>query len=190
MGSLHSKYDSFADSAQLRQKLRQALGLKLLRLIRGEASDLWRAGDRIARLREYQRKGQSLRISPMVPPTKYDLFSVESVNARTVVFHKSNGQILAIPAQRIDEVLESGDGGIPLVLVKGRLQWTSLREIWQFFPDSPPPNDPPGIGYAKQHSSSDEALNQQLGQCAYETVFSNREQIANRRSDGWEVFLG
>jgi Domain of unknown function (DUF4062) len=183
------KYDSFGDSAELREKLRQALGLELLRLIRGERSDLWRSGDRIARLRDLQRQGQRVRLAPMVPPTPLDVFSIQSVDARTIMFSKANGQDLGVPAQRIAEVLDANQTENPLVLISGRLQWMSLKELWQFFPEPPPSDDYLGVGYGKQHPAKDPAFDEEIRHTSYSTLFSNREQIATRKAEGWEVFF-
>lgn len=49
--SIDLKYDSFLSAGELREKLRTALGLHLLQLIRGEAGIIERPGDRIANFR-------------------------------------------------------------------------------------------------------------------------------------------
>lgn len=65
--SLNAKYDLFANPAELRAKLRRSLGLQILTVIRGDGKDVMRPGDRLARLRRYQRNGMSVKIQQMVP---------------------------------------------------------------------------------------------------------------------------
>ena len=148
--SLNAKYDLFSNHTELRAKLRRSLGLQLLTLIRGDGNEVLRPGDRLAPLRRCLYHHTPVKIQPLLPAVQYDLFWVSSVDAGTVVFEKgSNKQRVAIPAQRIEDVLVHGDGHDPVVILDGRLQWVTLPSEWRFFPQKPPVPDPLSIGPGK-----------------------------------------
>jgi hypothetical protein len=136
--SLGSKWDSFTDSVELREHLRTALGMELLRLIRGDGHGAEGHGDRVARLRRFVTDGAALRVSPLIPQVEYNLFSVTEVQAQTVVFKKqSSHDCIGVPLQRVVEILDQGDNEPPHVILQGRIQWLTLKREWGFFPESP-----------------------------------------------------
>jgi hypothetical protein len=65
--SLNLKYDQFSTAAELREKIRKALGIHVLHLILGEGWETQRSGDRIAQLQMLARTRSVVRISPLVP---------------------------------------------------------------------------------------------------------------------------
>lgn len=136
--SLGRKWDSFADAVELREHLRTALGMELLRLIRGDGRETEGHGDRVARLRRFVADRTVVRVSPLVPEIDHDLFSVTDVQAQTVVLKKQScHQSVGIPLQRVAEILDQGSNEPPRVMLQGRIQWLTLKREWGFFPESP-----------------------------------------------------
>jgi hypothetical protein len=156
--SLNLKYDQFSTASELREKIRKALGIHLLHLIRGETEETQRFGDRIARLRVLARTRSVVRISPLVPPIQYDRFLVKDVRSDVLIVDKeSSDEQVTIPVQRVAEILPTKPGDAPLVMLNGRLQWLTLEKEWEFFPERPDPSD--GLlGLPKNSSSHDPIL--------------------------------
>ena len=118
--SLGSKWDSFTDAVELREHLRTAIGMELLRLIRGDGQQAEGNGDRVARLRRFASDGTAVRVSPLVPEVEHGLFSVTEVQAQTVVLKKqSSHQSVVVPLQRVAEILDQGNDAPPHVMVRG-----------------------------------------------------------------------
>jgi hypothetical protein len=111
---------------------------------------------------------------------------VKSVEPRIATFEKdSNRQTLTVSAQRIDDILDAGPNEPPTVRLKGRLQWITLPQVWKFFPEPPPVNDPGGLGFGKERPRDDPGVPLPVqSRC----VWSNLARIATRLSDGYEVF--
>ena len=64
--------------------------------------------------------------------------SVTEVQAQTVVFKKpSSHQSVGVPLQRVAEILDQGQVDHPHVMVRGRIQWLTLKREWAFLPASP-----------------------------------------------------
>jgi len=186
---LHSanvKYDTFMNAAELREKVRRALGNHLLSQIRGDGEESFRPGDRLAQLRSYVRNYTPLKILPMVPDCQYNSFRVKNVESGVVTFEKdSNRQTFTVPAQRIEDLLGAAPQQPPTVILDGRLQWITLPEIWRFFPEKPMPNDTLGLGFGKERPRSDPGLTPQLqSMCAW----SLPANIAARLREGYSVF--
>ena len=117
LGSANVKYDTFVSAAELREKIRQSLGIHLLTLIRGDGEQSFRSGDRLAQLRAYARNYTPVKILPMVPDCQYNSFRVKVVESGVVTFEKdSNRQSFTVPAQRIEDLLAGGPGEPPAVL--------------------------------------------------------------------------
>jgi hypothetical protein len=144
------KYDTFTNAVELREKIGASLGTHLLSLIRREPTAAPQLGDRLARLRRLQEKQRPVRILPTVPACQYNSFTVEEVTPTTVRFQKSGLANVSVPAERIEDVLETGEHEPPTVQVNGRLQWLTAHQNWYFRPERPPASDPLGIGLGKE----------------------------------------
>ncbi len=186
---LHSanvKYDTFVNAAELQENVRRSLGNHILTLIRGDGDESFRPGDRLAQLRSYIGSCTLVRILPMVPACEHNSFRVKSVESRVVTFEKdSNRQTLTVPAQRIDDLLGAGPNELPTVLLKGRLQWITLPEVWRFIPEQPPSNDPAGLGFGKERPRNNPGVASPLdSRC----IWSKPDNVAMRLREGYEVF--
>jgi hypothetical protein len=180
--SLNAKWESFVNAAELREKIRKALGLHLLSLVRHQDENAIRHGDRIAMLRSYVKTRRELRVHPTVPQNHYNSFTVQTVDGSTVVFRKANGEDVTVPTQRIEDVLETTPPEPASVQLNGRLQWLTLRERWGFFSDKPPSPDPLCIGFGKQVPSGGEFINRiaaQLRDAGYSYRWSNPVNVPN-----------
>jgi hypothetical protein len=184
MGALNSKYDRFANAVEVREKLRTALGHELLRLIRGDASDGERPGDRIAQLRRLAKDRAVVRVSPLVPHIQYDRFRVSEIPPGTVILDKeSSDERVRIPSQRVSEILSGEPHEPPILLLNGRLQWLTLAREWQFFPESLDQSDGLRLGIPKDSSQRDPhayLLSQQLEKGGRKLSWSNLENVPAR----------
>ena len=184
--SANVKYDAFINAAELREKARSALENHILTLVRGDGEESARPGDRPAQRRAYAQKCTPLKILPMVPAWEHNSFRVKAVESGVITFEKySNRQDLAVPAQRIEDLLSGGPGESPTVLLNGRLQWITMPPVWRFFPDKPPPNDTTGLGFGKERPRNDPGVSAQVRSCCGWSLPAN---IAARLREGCEVF--
>lgn len=161
--SIAVKYDAFANAVELREKIRRSLGQHLLQLIRGEAGGGNQLGDRIARLRRFSSERKLVAILPTVPRSQYNSFTVEEVKSTSVTFQKNGIANVAIPLERIEDVLETDAYQAPTIHLNGRLQWITSRQNWIFRPEKPRLDDPLGIGLgrevARESPLAEETLN-------------------------------
>lgn len=75
------------------------------------------------------------RLQPMPPEHEYNEFFIKSVDDNLVTFSKtSNEQRLVVPVRRVEEVLQAGPGELPTVLLKGSLNWSGQKRLWEFRP--------------------------------------------------------
>jgi hypothetical protein len=180
--SFHAKYEAFGSAIELREKIRRALGLHLLAIIRGDDGQTPRHGDRIARLRTFARDRRELKVFPTVPCRHNNSFRVYSVEHAAVVFTKSNGENITVPVERIEDVLDSGASESAIVQLNGRLQWLTLRERWRFFPEKPPSPDALCAGLGKQLTTQGVLANRIYGElrnAGYGFRWSNPENVPN-----------
>jgi hypothetical protein len=98
---LDAKYAPFTDAADLREKVRVALGEQILRWAKQEGTGPRRPGDRVAQLRALARRRAIVRVSPIVPQPQYDQFIVVGVTetADAVMLEKSS-QSITIPTSK------------------------------------------------------------------------------------------
>jgi hypothetical protein len=187
MRTLDVKYDPFTNVVDLQEKVRMSHGYYLLGLIRGDAASTGKLGDCLARLRGFARQRKVVSIFPTVPVCQYNSFTVEDVNTTHVRFQKNGIANVMVPAERIEEVLETGLYEQPVVHLGGRLQWVTAWQNWYFRPERPPSSDPLSIGLGKQVPRnpvfSEQTVNRLQAQ-PYEFAWSNHENIAGR-----EVFF-
>jgi hypothetical protein len=85
-----------------------------------------------------------------VPACQYNSFTVEEVTPTTVRFQKGGLADVSVPAERIEDVLETGEHELATVQINGRLQWLTPHQNWYFRPERPPASDPLGIGLGKE----------------------------------------
>lgn len=188
--SFPAKWDSFVNPADLREKVQDALGTQLLRLVRGGDTEVNRPGDRLARLRVIKGKNRFIRVTPMVNRPLYNQFRIDDVTSTVVKLHKiSNNQEVTIQASRIEDVLDNGANAEPTIVLNGRLQFLTLRREWQFFPEKPPANDPHGIGLGATQSAIDHNIYQRIDALDLVPVFSLPEHIPDRIRERCEVFF-
>jgi transcriptional regulator with XRE-family HTH domain len=78
---------------------------------------------------------QRCQIQPN-PDLEYNDFRVESIDESAITFQKlSNQQYLDVPTRRVAEVLPATTGGqLPVVILKGSLDWSAQKKLWQFRP--------------------------------------------------------
>lgn len=185
--SLGSKWDSFTHAAELREQLRTAVGMELLRLIRSDDQPVDGQGSRVARLRRLASDGTGVRISPLVPDAANALFSVAEVQPQMVVFEKqSSRQSVGVPLQRVAEILDQGNGEAPRVILRGRLQWLTLKQEWAFCPD--PPVEQLGVP-REVHFGSEAQLMASINGNGKVPFVSRLDQLAKRLGAGThEVF--
>lgn len=185
-----AKWDSFENPAELREKVRRALGTELLRLVHGEDAEVNRPGDRLARLRALKGENRFIRVTPMVPRFQYDQFRIEDVTSTAVKLHKiSNKQEVTIPSPRVEDVLDNGANAEPTIVLNGRLQYVTLRQVWQFFPEKPPANDPFGIGFGATQPPSDHTIDARIAELGLVRAFALPANIPDRIQDGADVFF-
>lgn len=170
---------------ELREKIRRSLGQHLLQLIRGEAGGGNQLGDRIARLRRFSSERKLVAILPTVPRSQYNSFTVEVIST-SVTFQKNGIANVAIPLERIEDVLETDAYQAPTIHLNGRLQWITSRQNWIFRPEKPPLDDPLRIGLgrevARESPLAEETLNRL--QQSHRLGWSNPRNVPGR-----EVFL-
>jgi hypothetical protein len=186
---LHSanvKFDTFRTATELSEKLRRSLGLHLLTLIRGDGEPTFGPGGRGAQLRAFARNHTVVRILPMVPDCRYNSFRVKSVDSGVVTLEKdSNRQTLTVPLQRIEDVLVGGPNEAPTLLLKGRLQWITVPEVWRFFPEKPLPTDPTGLGFAKERDRNNPGVPPRV---AGRVAWTLPQNLSTRLAEGRAVF--
>jgi hypothetical protein len=182
--SLNAKYDPFVNAVELREKIRKALGVHLLSLIHGEHGNAELLGDRIGQLRSFARTGTVVCVSPLTPTFQYDRFRVTDVPSGTLVLKKeSSPQQVTIPLQRVAEILRTGLNAPPTVMLDGRLQWLTLPQKWQFFPEAPDQADGFRLGVPKASSLKDPDVNllsQQLAALGMRLSWSRLDMLAER----------
>jgi hypothetical protein len=182
--SLNIKYDSFVNAVELGEKIRKALGIHILQLVRRETEEIEHPGDRTAKLRQFARNRTVVRVSPLIPPLQFDRFSVTEANDGTLRLEKeSSDQQVTIPLQRVAEILRTGTIEPPTVMLNGRLQWLTLSQEWQFFPEPPDHLDGSGLGVPRDSSPRDPfvaSLDQQLALRGLHLLWSHRDKLAER----------
>lgn len=183
--SIDAKRDVFADAAELRDKVRIAVGHEILRRARPQSQiDFMGPGDRMSRLRNLARARMEVRVSPLVPQPQRDLFSIEDLQPDIVTLSKSatwSGRI-EIPVSRITEVLVLGTNDAPMIRLDGRLQWLTLAKNWKFFPERPAPADALGLGVPREVGRSDPSVGDLSA--LLHVVWSRRDMLAERLSAG------
>jgi hypothetical protein len=193
LGLLDVKYASFSDAADLRDKARAALGQEIRRKAKPEAESL-RSGDQIAQLRAFARKRAIVRVSPLVPPCQDDQFSVTEVTTDAVSLYKlSIRQYVAIPRSRIADVLVIDQHEPPKLLLEGRLQWITIPQVWQFFPEEPPSPDPYRLGFGQVSALNGptvDALYASLRSAGWEPVWPRASRVAEIVAEGGGVYYG
>src|SRR5260370_26331887 len=147
--TLDRKYDLFTNAVELQEKVRRAVGYHLLGSIRNESVTSDHLGDRLARLRGFIRQGHEVKISPTVPVCLHNSFRIEEVTETYVKFLKGGFAFVSIPAERIEEILETAKHEPPTVCLAGRLQFLTPHQNWYFFPEAPPLSDPLSIGLGR-----------------------------------------
>ncbi len=188
---LFTKYDRFVDAADLREKARAAVGHEILRRARPETVPA-RTGDWLTYLRGLP-PGSVVHMRPLVPNCPSDLFSIRSAEPNLVVLQKSGtGESAKIPSTRIAEVLMTDASEAPVVLLDGRLQWTTVGRQWRFFPELPNANDPLQLGIAKEGSRQkplSEATSAVLAARGFRYSWARTDRLADRLADSThEVF--
>jgi hypothetical protein len=178
---LDRKYESFRNAGDLGPKAQRAVELEILRRAKPGTSGA-AAGDRIAQLREMRRAGTVIRIAPMIPPLKPDLFRIADVDPALLVLRKNGtGLHVRVPTPRITEVLNMGPDEAPLVRIAGRLQWMTMFSEWRFLPEDPSPNDPFHLGVPREVGRQQiVALTQQ----GYPVGWSRLDFLAERLAAG------
>jgi hypothetical protein len=108
------------------------------------------------------------------------------VESGVVMFEKeSNRQTLTVPAQRIEDVLGAAPDEAPTVILNGRLQWVTVAELWNFFPEKPAPNDSAGLGFGKERPRDNPGVPAHLqSRCGW----SLQANVPARLQEGCAVF--
>jgi len=195
--TLDCKYDRFTNAVELQDKIRRALGNHLLTLTQRDAAAGNQLGDRLARLRGFSKERRLVQILPTVPLPQYNSFMVEEVSATKVRFQKNGIADVHVPAERIEDVLETGEHEHPTVYLNGRLQWITVRQNWYFLPERPPAVDPLCIGNGREVPRQVTLSAESQGWLkAYPLRFgwSNRENVPEREVffdvDGYHLTSG
>jgi hypothetical protein len=71
------------------------------------------------------------------------------------------------------------------LVLNGRLQWITIREVWRFFPERPLPGDTAGLGFGKERPRADPGVPPQI---ASHCGWSLPANIPARLRDGCAVF--
>ncbi len=176
------KYDPFESATDLAEKVKSAVVQHIRDLLRGDQSP--RPGDRLASLQKLNETHTAVTIEPAIPPMDYNSFNVQKVEHSCVEFMKaSNHQLVVIPAQRIEDILITGQSDPPKVMLNGRLQWITFERIWRFFPEKPDGRDP--LGFGKVAAPNNPGLSPlQRESCTY----TPRKELAWPLSQRWAVF--
>jgi hypothetical protein len=75
------------------------------------------------------------QIQPMPPDHEFNDFLLKAVDENNATFEKlSNNQELYVPIRRIAEVLPETPSSLPIIQLKGSLQWSANKRLWQFAP--------------------------------------------------------
>src|SRR5437867_1813551 len=85
-----SAVDAFANTAELREKVRRSLGNHILSLIRGDGTEALRLGDRLGQLRACARNHSAVRVTPLVPSCRYNSFRVKAAESSVVTLEKDS----------------------------------------------------------------------------------------------------
>jgi Domain of unknown function (DUF4062) len=147
--AFHAKYEGFDNAVELKERVRRALGLHLLGIVRGDEGQASRQGDRVARLRKFEREHRELKLSPTIPCDHHNSFRVQSVGDTAVIFRKGGIEDILVPIERIGEVLDPRPDEPAHVVSAGRLQWLTIDQRWRFFLEKPPSPDPLCAGIGK-----------------------------------------
>ena len=183
------KYDSFESASDLSNKCRRALEKEIIRRV----TDATPMGDtRISNvLLDAQRlksKGERLRVRPIVPP-KYSSreFSIESISIESINLGALNTQLIVIPPSKVRGVFRTQDGN--LMELDGRLQATHPQMLWKFFAEAPDLSNPLGfVQFVSRDGISITQLRARLESAGYELTSVWRPGVAEKESEGWEVY--
>jgi hypothetical protein len=134
LDSAGRKYAPFADLAELEEAVRDAIEHTIVQGLRSLSSSPKSA---IGELKQLDRTKRHIRIQPVVPtfPGEY-VFHIEHIDERNLTVHlHSTRESIDIPIGRVIEVLYSGKRELPILVLRGRVQWITTIQRWRFRPE-------------------------------------------------------
>jgi len=132
-------------------------------------------------------------VTPISPPTAASLeFQIVEIQAETVSLRRFGGseQLVTVPRQRIQEVVELGAHRPKLLVLNGRMQWTEPHHVWQFFPEPPTSAEQKALGFGKPSALQDPAataLARSITQHRGEAAWRRISDIPRWLGNGWEI---
>lgn len=82
----------------------------------------------------------TVRVSPLVPPPPRDEFQVVKVDAEEGMLYlrkRDTDANVSIPISQIEALFPVGSGQLMRMHLKGRLQWITLSNQWEIYPEKP-----------------------------------------------------
>lgn len=178
-----AKYASFGGATDFEQVLQHAINSEVARTL-NEPFEKRAARKKETVLREALASGRALRITPIAPQHHSQAdFQLRALTQEELVVQKLGaGFQVSLPFNRADII--PGGFSEPLTLqLQGRLQWLTVRQLWQFFPETPA--DTFGVAKAGSPFGQDVALlKQRLERLGFKPQW-NREDEATYGT--WEV---
>ena len=187
VSSPENTWKSFTTANDLEPKVRQAVLFEALRRIKGAVGEPIGSSDKLTILTTFARNHIHVRIEPLIPlipEPRYDLFTVREYRGTTIDFEKqSPQQLVAVPAQRIEDVLMYEPTESPTILLDGRIQWLTLVERWRFFAEKPDRSEGLQIGFPKDAGRQDRYVMEIVGELTkrgYHVGWSRRDHLTER----------
>jgi hypothetical protein len=148
-----------------------------------------------SKLEQLAKEHALVRLNPVVPATRgFDRFSVQECNITSgslVVKKQSSMQSIHIPLSRVTEAFSGATPADPHTLVlRGRLQWLTPEERWEFFPEEPTTQEERTLGFAKQSSDYDDRARTVGGLMTSKGAhvgFINQNRLAEYLGKGGEI---
>jgi hypothetical protein len=190
LSTCNVKYEIFGTPTDLKKRMRRAVAMHFLQIVRG-GTENFRPSGLLGQLKAIADANKAVRISPLVPTVAYDSFRILSVDPDIITLRKeSSHQAVTLPASRIEDILPAAPNESPILLLRGRLQWITIPEVWRFFPEAPRSDDHMGLGFPKEHPFQDPELPKALNSHGYAGRWSNAENVAKRLMEGQQPFYG
>lgn len=117
----------------------------------------------VGRLRSAASRNARIRVRPLTPPSEFDEFQVVEIDSEkdAVVLRKSSSsQTVYLPISRVMGFFETGPSQPAVLQLDGRLQWLTLSQSWEYFPEKTDSD----WGVAKRSADNDPKVKEMAAQ--------------------------
>jgi uncharacterized protein DUF4062 len=188
LGDADVKYASFESLDELRYQVREALDDFIAHLLTQRSRPAGPPNPILRQLRSWARGKESVQVGPAIPRGReHDVLIVEEANVETVQLHKNSGETIWIAISQISSVRAKTPSAPGKILLRGRLQWMSVRARWAGL-DEPPTTE---YGVPKSAGAADPRITDIQRLCAergYSVSFASETHLPNLLARGYDIF--